>query len=141
MAIASPIVFVVRSAPARSGRSGRWLWGCRREALPEPLETASDTGVDERVADANPDTSDEARIVLDAQIDLRSPEFLEASLDRLGLARFKWQSAGHRGGDHASPSVEKGPVLSADRRQEAHPTARQEQLAKIHELAADPRGE
>src|SRR3990172_6830272 len=89
----------------RRAMGGILLEGARGEPAPQPLQAASDTPVDQAVAEPHDDAAEQARIDVRGQLDAAAGESLEAGRQGADLVRVERRRAGGGGGEEAVAQI------------------------------------
>src|SRR3990170_192600 len=90
----------------RRAMGGILLEGARGEPAPQPLQAASDTPVDQAVAEPHDDAAaEQARIDVRGQLDAAAGELLEAGRQGADLVRVERRRAGGGGVDDAVAQI------------------------------------
>src|SRR3989304_4406393 len=89
----------------RRAMGGILLEGARGEPAPQPLQAASDTPVDQAVAEPHDDAAEQARSDVRGQLDAAAGELLEAGRQGADLVRVERRRAGGGGVDDAVAQI------------------------------------
>src|SRR3989304_253488 len=121
----------------RRAMGGILLEGARGEPAPQPLQAASDTPVDQAVAEPHDDAAEQARIDVRGQLDAAAGELLEAGRQGADLVRVERRRAGGGGVDDAVAQIVEAGELARHARQQVDPAATEEEQDEVEHGTAD----
>src|SRR3972149_3841127 len=121
----------------RRAMGGILLEGARGEPAPQPLQAASDTPVDQAVAEPHDDAAEQAPIGVRGQPDAAAGELLEAGRQGADLVRVERRRAGGGGVDDAVAQIVEAGELARHARQQVDPAATEEEQDQVEHGTAD----